>query len=496
MQGRVVNSEWIKQPGKIAMKTIHRLFQRSRRQPDPLTYPSPDRGEGGRDEGGQAIVILGGAFVALAILIGLVTDVAIAYVSWGHLRRTVDAAALAGATQFRQNRTVSDIQASAIEFIRLHNIQPTSVTVDTCDTDPTLCTDPARKLVRVNATMQVNLVFLRLLGWNSISLSAQAIGEAASIDAVLVLDTSDSMTYDAPPGDPMRDPNNCNPIHACHPMEEVKAAAISFINYLYDPYDRVALVSFDRWAHLRQPLSPDKPGAIAATDALTVYVPYSPSTCPSWIRPDPPPDGPHAHDPSECTSTNIGGGLVLGVNEFSRPPVRTDSVWVMILLTDGSANATDPDPDPNPPLGYCPGSRDNPDWVQPFCRDDSTSRHPSSSPLYDADDYARDMADFVGMPPPAGSLVAIYTIGLGNQVIQADCGLNPCNVPDAGEKLLRYIAAVGDDGNPNTDPCAGVPPSTLSQPQPCGNYYFAPTGAELQQIFADIASRIFTRINK
>jgi hypothetical protein len=307
------------------------------------------------------------------------------------------------------------------------------------------------------------------------------------------------MTYDAPPGDPMRRPDTCNPVRNCHPFEEVRAAAIGFTNFLYPPYDQIAVVNFDRWSNLRQPLTNDRAAAIAAIQGLEVYdVPwiYDPFLCPTWTRPDPPPNGPHAHDPSECTSTNIGGGLLAGANEFASPAARQDSIWVMILLTDGAANATDNDPDPEYPTGYCPGSRDNPTWVQPFCRDDSPSRHPSTSNEYDADDYAKDMADFAGMPPPAGNFIAIYTIGLGNQVINTSCGGSPCAVPDGGEQLLRYIAAVGDDGDPNTDPCFGVPPSTLANPQSCGNYYFAPSGGDLQEIFRNIASRIFTRIHQ
>jgi hypothetical protein len=66
--------------------------------------------------------------------------------------------------------------------------------------------------------------------------------------------------------------------------------------------------------------------------------------------------------------------------------------------------------------------------------------------------------------------------------------------PEAGEQLLRYIASVGDDGDPATDPCSGVPTSTLASPQSCGNYYFAPIGASLNSVFEAIASRIFTRL--
>ena len=57
------------------------------------------------------------------------------------------------------------------------------------------------------------------------------------------------------------------------------------------------------------------------------------------------------------------------------------------------------------PVTYCPENTfiDN---NHPFCRDQSTtSRHPIGNALFDADDYARDEADFVGCsgnaPAPA-----------------------------------------------------------------------------------------------
>jgi hypothetical protein len=60
--------------------------------------------------------------------------------------------------------------------------------------------------------------------------------------------------------------------------------------------------------------------------------------------------------------------------------------------------------------------------------------------------------------------------------------------------LLRYVAAVGDDGNAATDPCSGLYGSAADWEEWCGNYYFSPTGNDLDLIFEDIASRIFTRI--
>jgi hypothetical protein len=81
---------------------------------------------------------------------------------------------------------------------------------------------------------------------------------------------------------------------------------------------------------------------------------------------------------------------------------------------------------------------------------------------------------------PAGANVAVYAIGLGSPVASGNA-----------QALLRYMAAVGDDGDRQTDPCAGMPNATS-----CGNYYYAAKGAQLQAVFEDIAKRVFTRLSK
>jgi hypothetical protein len=81
---------------------------------------------------------------------------------------------------------------------------------------------------------------------------------------------------------------------------------------------------------------------------------------------------------------------------------------------------------------------------------------------------------------PKGNDIAIYSIGLGSV-------LNNANA----ENLLRYMAAVGDDGDRVTDPCASTPIN-----QNCGQYYFAPDSNQLVPIFENIASRIYTRITE
>jgi hypothetical protein len=98
----------------------------------------------------------------------------------------------------------------------------------------------------------------------------------------------------------------------------------------------------------------------------------------------------------------------------------------------------------------------------------------------------------------------MFSIGLGSQVIA-----NKLVAPDSGDALLRYIANVGIDGNPDpnapgsSDPCNGIPvppPSATTDGSNysynCGNYYLSKSGAGLTAVFQSIASRVFTRLTQ
>jgi len=493
-----------------------------------------------RQTRGQIMLIIAVALVGLLAFTGLAIDLGRYFVVMGRLRQAADAGVLAAASQFRENSTLTDMTHAARSVIQANGFTPTTLQVDTCATDPGdpyLCNPPRRKKVRVIVTADMPTTFMRIVGIDTIHMEAEAVGEAAAMDVVLVLDTSDSMTYDAAEGDPMRDPSQCNPVHGCRPFESVRSAALSFARRILnlpaaDEQDRVAVVTFSAGHAGTGPVY-----APGATDAWT----YDYATAatiinsmqvydPGWTcteddikgKTNPPAVGPcrrynledghyealdcpllrnkNYKDPSTCTTTNIGGGLSYAAQLFGGSG-REDALWVVVLLTDGAANATGPAPDDvltsedtlraTLPFGYCPPST----FGGPFCRDiDPDTRHPATHPYYDADDYARDMADYVAcsaVNPAAGCATAgqnaiIFSIGLGNQVLTS-YGSNP---KPHGGALLRYIAAVGDDGDPSTDPCQGITDYTTW----CGNYYFAPTGSQLDQVFEDIASRLFTRL--
>ncbi len=49
----------------------------------------------------------------------------------------------------------------------------------------------------------------------------------------------------------MRDPDNCNGPKQCRPFRDVQDAAVSLTSRLLPPYDRMAIVTFDRNAGVR-----------------------------------------------------------------------------------------------------------------------------------------------------------------------------------------------------------------------------------------------------
>ena len=121
-----------------------------------------------------------------------------------------------------------------------------------------------RKLIWVRATQEAPLYFLHLLGFDNIPLTTDAIAEAASVDMVLVFDTSESMASDtladlcepfvtAGENCPFVDNYDagCNATNTCQPLLQAKDAANALIGNLYDGYDRVGIVTFDTQAQIR-----------------------------------------------------------------------------------------------------------------------------------------------------------------------------------------------------------------------------------------------------
>lgn len=105
------------------------------------------------------------------------------------------AAGLAATSKFRTGATGEIIQRSALDLLRVNGVEDPEVIIETCSLegttlDESLCTTPARRLVRVRASAEVPMVFMQLVNFPTVSVAADSIAEAASVDAVLVLDNS------------------------------------------------------------------------------------------------------------------------------------------------------------------------------------------------------------------------------------------------------------------------------------------------------------------
>ena len=487
---------------------------------------------------GQVLVVVAFAIVGIVAVMGLALDVGTMLIEYGRLRRAVDSAALAAALQIRQGYDPANLAPAARDFLKLNGFDTTSVTVEYCDlltnTPADLCPTPPRKLVRVTAAATAQLNFLAVIGITSVPIAATATSQTASIDMVLVIDRSESMTYNSVVGQltndvQMRDPSVCNVAATspqgytgdCEPFNTVKDSAIKFVNqFMFEPYDRVAVVTFDKDPHVNLPFTSVKATVISTIAALTVYQGDESVGVPPGVYPngnpsryyDPvanylepithimtyygPPDNPNGRylgfncpmalipddasnpfhlNPSHCTTTNLGGGLLDAAQAFSTPPIRPSSLWVVVLLTDGVANAGYDTS--TPPTYFCPPGTWIGDTNPPlFCNDGTTdiipaNRHsPMASPNFDAEDYAYYEADAVGLDTAHGGQNAyLYTIGLGSAVIAP----SPVDGTPLGQNFLQYAATVGN-----------------------GKYYRAPTATDLGLIFQSIANNIATVLTK
>jgi hypothetical protein len=585
-----------------------------------------------KTEKGQAWVIMAVAVTVLIIFLGFAIDTAILFSNYTKLKRAVDAASVAAANEYKRKngattsaQIIVNMTEAADEILNMHEMDMSQVnlTVYMCDLDdngirdaslqatvpdfynkcPDTPTQLPRKLVWIQASENAPTYFLHLIGLNSIPITTNSISEAAPIDLVLVMDTSESMGVLTPgyvPDD--FDPITCNAAtvnaNKCHPLFEAKEAAKALVATLYDGYDRVAIVTFDQMAVTRLvltdnmttvnnaidgiPLHDDAPGRKLFTswynDGIPgLYNPVNPedrngdgldadnSVACNWAglgtgdrwNAGAPCDDPtkldafdwnqnNTLDASDVTASNnwiaearhnplglspappmsvistcTGCGIRVGTSNLVNNG-RSNAVWVMVVLSDGVANLTDT-PQTFPvsgnagipsayPNGFCGGSINNALWNNACIKQDTTRYciNPTPigatpavpaggncpptpmavfvgsspvSPPYTPEDYARDMVDRAALMRStnsnerSGNDMAIYSIGFGNAAI-------------AGEPLLRYMAAVGDDGQREPDPCVSTPSQTS-----CGQYYFAANSQQLLPIFEDIASRIYTKIS-
>ncbi len=305
-----------------------------------------DGGNPGRTrERGQTIILVAIALVALVAFTGLTTDVALIYAAQRHLQRAVDAAALGAAHRLPYE---PEARTAAYQYTALHGYEfhpdGNALTI----TFPEY--DPPRKVAAVAGSVDVDLAFLQVIGWDQAEVAAEGVGEAAPLDIYLVLDLSASMWYDTCDGagqpagtwapvtaaQPVarqtigstanvcvarycNQHKDCNdPNHVCcDPLDQHIKPAVSYFLDILTPaagvqsseYDQVGLVTYDRVAQHLISLTGDFQAVETAVNSRDAY--------------------------EGGSSTNIGDAIMLAHQHLSTEG-RADSVWAMVLLTDGA----------------------------------------------------------------------------------------------------------------------------------------------------------------
>ncbi len=511
-----------------------------------------------KHEKGQIIVIMALLFIGLVAVVGLAVDLGYMFVSYSRLRRAVDSAALAATSQFREGYSVEKLIQEANQFLDLNGIvNPVEVRIETCETnpgDPDLCTTPARKLVRVLVTEDVPMFFLSVIGIHSAPITVYAISEAASVDLVLLIDTSTSMAQangrDSDPkicNQPESDPNGgedlsdgsvANPLGLmfpgeCHPFEEIKKAAILLTRRLFlahdgnAGYDRVSIVTFDRFPKVQLELTDQQTIIEDTIRNLSVYQGSGPcaglSGTPSYLWDPSTFDGPcrlydaggsfiqmwsstaelsdGTFDPRGWMGTNSGGGLKVAGNVLggsypggfsgATPPTRETALWVVVWLTDGYTNA-----------GFENDGASDPETTDnagtPLCpRNTWVAIAPNGNYRFCVDQDARPVGRHT-----SGDVTNYDPDDYARDMV--DFVTNPDTDPvTPGQGALLFTIGLGNKITDKTQneidhgyPAPGETLLRYGAEKGGGFYYPAPNANQLDTIFLAIANKIATRLSR
>lgn len=392
------------------------------------------------DRRGAVLVLVAAGMFFMIGMAGLALDSGRGYLARLQLTRAVDSAALTGARTLRAGQSAALAQARAAAYANglVEGVEGASL-------DMSISTDPSgESTFEVSAGRTVPTTLMRLLGIDHVDVAATAVASVPPVDLILVIDQSTSLGMVGAWGDLQR-------------------AAKQFVAYFSDDIDQVGLVSFNTRAADRFQISKN----------FTVNVQRS------------------IDGMSSAGWTNYGEGLRLAYNQITSSDVRDRSAKVVVFFTDGRPTAfrgtvggrdrilaTAVESPPRHIGSYY----DNPDAVPMDytvwgpCRNVTfcpqwTEQGPPQAEASDAinHDVGRQYADMI-----RGEGVLLYTIGLGN-TDHVDPAVQPN--PD----FLRELANV--DGNTNAR-------------QPAGKFYFAPTAAELQAVFNQVAQDLLVRLAK
>jgi Flp pilus assembly protein TadG len=450
-------------------------------------YPRKRR----KSEHGQVWVLLTGFLAVLLAFVGLSIDYGRAYVAKTTLAKAVDAAALKGMQNVNLGTgalpncsTTSGAGAAALEAfnVNFNSVPNLSVTTPT----PSICFSQDvnnNTVIAVNATASVNTYFIRIFGasFNTLSVGATAQAQRNPLIMSLILDISYSMTQNQ--GD-----------------TAMPTAVDDFIAN-FDPgnndtTDWVSVVTFGTSANVN----------LANTQPLMGPVDTVMNTK-FWNLP-----------PNTFNYTNSQAGLSQGENQILSKVLSPNTIRVAVFFTDGWPNIIQDnlkcgsgstltsvlycgcDQGDNS-LGLC-GSTPVQFFDPSSCQTNNTCGAVAggcAAQLFPDQQTSGQKSilntNYCGGPAPGQSPLGsdamyravkvaqamqannifVYSIGLGTAITGANNSV--------AEEFLREVA---------NDPNA----ATFNPNLPQGEAVFAPTAADLKNVFQIIASKILLRLSK
>ncbi len=385
-----------------------------------------------RNERGAVTLFVALSLVVTLGVVGTALDVGHAYLARTRISRAVDAGALAAARTLRQGQAAAEAEAEAVAYA--NRIAPELGEIET-DIQFGM-NDRGENTVEFRATQQLETVFLRLLGFKDITVSAVAEAAVPPLDVVLVLDVSASLS-------------------SYGGWNELKDASRAFLSYFNDQVDKMGLVSFHLVANHEVGLRHEfQTPARQAINSL-----------------------------SSEGYTNIQEGLRLAREQITGPGTRERAAKVVVFFTDGRATAmrgnfggADRAVAVNPTGNSWAGYWENPAGISPKGVGAANGCRGSGNCFGISGNNLRTMAADAGLQQAEllrQDGVMVYTIGLGNTSFPP----NDLRAPDLD--YLRRIA--NQDG-------------IVNSAQPEGKMYFAPSPAQLESVFREVANDLIVRL--
>lgn len=384
-------------------------------------------------ERGAVLVMMTIGMFALLGFAGLALDSGRGYLHRLRMTRAVDAAALTGARTLRAGSTVAIDQARSAASVNglAQGVGGASLYMTVGENAE------GESIFSVDASQPVPTTLMRIFGIDQITVAASAVAAVPPVDLVLVLDQSGSLS-------------------SAGAWDDLQEAAKVFVREFDDTIDQLGLVSFQLRGTERWEMS----GGFTAAIENKINLMRS--------------NG----------DTNAGEALRLAHAQLSGPAARDRSAKVVVFFTDGRPTAFR-------------GNINGGDRMMAVYTTRSSGRmrgyfnNPDNLPTDDAAAASgcRNVTSCWGWTEPTireqGRLTGItwadqirsdgfflYSIGLGNPAAS-----DPLLVPDLD--YLRLLA--------NED---GVTDSS----QPAGKAYFAPSVAELQDVFNQLAQDLLVRL--